>query len=70
MRRVPFAIKEEFIIYKKDDEILKAGLIVGSKSTWCSLTLLVRKKDGSMQICIKYRRVNEVKVLAQFPRLK
>ena len=48
MRRVPFAMKEEF--NKLVDEMLNAGLIVESESPWCSPTVLVKKKDGSMRI--------------------
>ena len=65
MRRVPFAMKEEF--NKLVDEMLNAGLIVESESPWCSPTVLVKKKDGSMRICVDYRRVNEVTVKDSYP---
>ena len=65
MRRVPFAMKAEF--NKLIDEMLNAGLIVESESPWCSPTVLVKKKDGSMRICIDYRRVNEVTVKDSYP---
>ena len=61
MRRVPIAMKEEF--NKLVDEMLNAELIVESESP----TVLVKKKDGSMRICIDFRRVNEVTVKDSYP---
>ena len=58
-------MKAEF--NKLIDEMLNAGLIVESESPWCSPTVLVKKKDGSMRICIDYRRVNEVTVKDSYP---
>ena len=38
-----------------------------SKSTWASPTLLVRKKDGGVRLCIDYRRLNSITQSDPFP---
>ena len=35
-------------------EMLKAGAIWPSKSAWCNVVVLVRKKDGGLQFCIDF----------------
>lgn len=64
-RKVPFNFANEFkaII----DEILAAGMIVGSKSPWCSPVRLVKKRDNSIRICIDFRKVNNVTVKDAYP---
>jgi len=39
-------------------ELLSAGVIKCSKSPYSSNMVLVRKKDGSLRLCVDYRRLN------------
>ena len=48
-------------------ELLEAGNIQKSKSPWSAPILFVKKKDGTMKMCIDYRALNEVSVRDQFP---
>jgi len=44
---------------KEIDELLKAGIIKPSKSPHTTAPVIVDKKDGTWQLAINYRRVNE-----------
>jgi transposase InsO family protein len=39
-------------------ELTSAGIIKRSKSPYCSNIVLVRKKDGSLRLCVDYRKLN------------
>jgi hypothetical protein len=53
------------------EEILKKGCINPSVSPWGALVLFVRKKDGTLRLCIKFRKLNKVTVKKKyhFPRI-
>ena len=58
MRRVPH---EHIPVLKAEvDKLQKAGAVVPSTSPFASPTILVKKKDGSMRLCIDYRKLNAV----------
>ena len=63
--RVPtaFAGEEE----KAIENLKKQGTIRPSNSAWASPIVLVRKKNGSVQPCVDYRRLNNVTEKDAFP---
>ena len=47
------------IIKKELEKMLAAGIIAPTRhSTWCSNLVVVRKKNGSIRICIDFRNLN------------
>lgn len=48
-------------------ELLDKGFICPSVSPWGSLVLFVKKKDGSMHMCIDYTELNKVKMKNKYP---
>ena len=58
MRRVPH---EHIPVLKaKIDKLQNSGAVVPSTSPCANPTILVKKKDGSMRLCIDYRKLNAV----------
>ncbi|BHF70212.1 hypothetical protein SprV_0301326200 [Sparganum proliferum] len=64
-RRIPVRYREE--VNKLLDELLQAKIIQPSSSPWASPIALVPKKDGSVRLCVDYRRLNAVTVRDSFP---
>uniref|UniRef100_A0A2N9FG06 Reverse transcriptase domain-containing protein n=1 Tax=Fagus sylvatica TaxID=28930 RepID=A0A2N9FG06_FAGSY len=48
-------------------ELLDKGFIKPSISSWGASVLFVKKKDGSMRLCIDYRELNKVTVRNKYP---
>ena len=48
-------------------ELIEKGFIWPSSSLWGALVLFVRKKDGSLWLCIDYRQLNQVTVKNKYP---
>ena len=51
---------------KQIDELLSHGFIRPSLSPYGSPVLFVKKKDGSLRLCVDYRRLNEVTIKNSF----
>ena len=49
------------------EEFLNKGFIRPSISSWGALVLFVKKKDGSLRLCIDYRQLNRVTIRNQYP---
>lgn len=64
-RRFPQPISDE--IERQCSELNSLDIIEPSSSPWSSPVVPVRKKDGSIRMCIDYRKVNRVTVPDKFP---
>ncbi|WRX28551.1 Reverse transcriptase domain - like 10 [Theobroma cacao] len=49
------------------EDLLDKGFIRPSISPWGALVLFVKKKDGSLRLCIDYRQLNKVTVKNKYP---
>ncbi len=47
------------IVEDEMQKMEKEGTIVKSSGPWCSLIVLVRKKDGTIRFCVDYRKLND-----------
>ncbi|KAI3695283.1 hypothetical protein L1987_78278 [Smallanthus sonchifolius] len=63
-RLAPVEMKE---LMAQLDELLEKGFIQPNISPWGAPVLFVKKKDGSMRMCIDYRELNKRKVKNKYP---
>jgi len=63
-RMAPAELKE---LKVQLQEMLDRGFIRPSVSPWGAPVLFVKKKDGSMRLCIDYRELNKVTVKNKYP---
>ena len=63
-RMAPVELKELKI---QLEELLKKGFVRASVSPWGALVLFTQKKDGSLRLCIDYRRLNKVTIKNKYP---
>ena len=48
-------------------ELLDKGFIRPSVSSWGAPVLFVKKKDGSVRLCIDYKELNRVTIKNEYP---
>nr|GFD18781.1 reverse transcriptase [Tanacetum cinerariifolium] len=48
-------------------ELLERGFIRPSVSPWGAPVLFLKKKDGSMRLCIDYRELNKITIRNRYP---
>ncbi|XP_065881830.1 uncharacterized protein [Euphorbia lathyris] len=63
-RMAPIELEE---LKKQLEELLDKGFVRPSTSPWGAPVLFVKKKDGSMRLCIDYRQLNRVTVKNRYP---
>ncbi|WMV32801.1 hypothetical protein MTR67_026186 [Solanum verrucosum] len=63
-RMAPAELKE---LKEQLRDLLKKGFIRPSQSPWGAPVLFVKKKDGSLRMCIDYRQLNRVTIKNKYP---
>ena len=69
MSRVPYRMSVPELIELKIQlqELLDKGYIRPSVSPWGAPVLFVKKKDGTLRLCIDYQQLNKVTVKNKYP---
>ena len=62
---IPHAYHES--VQKEIEELNEQGIIVPSESEWAAPIVLVGKKDGSLRLCVDYRRLNSLSKADAYP---
>ncbi len=63
-RQIPNGIRDA--VRAEIDKMLDQGIIVASNAEWASPLVPVRKKDGSVRLCVDFRQLNLVTPLRRY----
>lgn len=63
--RLPHAYRDS--VQKELKEMLELGIIEPTSSEWASPMVVIKKNDGSLRICVDYRRLNSVSKTDAYP---
>ncbi|PIC44089.1 hypothetical protein B9Z55_004579 [Caenorhabditis nigoni] len=63
--RVPAKYQAE--LEKHINSLLRSGRITESNTPWVSPIVLVKKKNGSLRVCLDFRKLNEATIPDHFP---
>lgn len=70
----PFSFRPRRLSYHENselskiiDELKEQGIIKDSNSPYCSPIVLVKKKNGTLRLCIDYRELNKITIPDHFP---
>ena len=63
-RMAPVELKE---LKAQFEELLSNGFIRPSTSPWGAPVLFIKKKDGSLRLCIDYKQLNRATIRNQYP---
>ncbi|KAK7930573.1 hypothetical protein WMY93_006968 [Mugilogobius chulae] len=68
-RQRPYRIPQKLVEQLKQEieAMLQLGVIEPSNSEWCSPVVIVYKKDGTLRICIDFRKLNAVSEFDAYP---
>ena len=65
MRRLPYSQRKEIDL--QIEVLLEKGYIEKSNSQYAAQIVPVRKKDGSLRMCVDYRGINSKTVKCNYP---
>jgi hypothetical protein len=67
--KVPYGMSTPKLVYLKVHlkEMLDKGYIRQSLSPWGAPTMFVKKRDGTLRLCIDYRKLNKVTIKNKYP---
>ena len=63
--RIPQAYREE--VLKELKEMEESGVIEPSRSEWASPIVVAKKKDGSLRLCVDFRKLNAATPMDAYP---
>ncbi len=64
-RRLAYTIRDE--VKLEIEKLFRLNVVIESASLWASPIVAVHKKDGSLRLCVDYRKLNDVTHKDAFP---